>query len=462
MGAGPGRPAVSPAARWVYAAGAKCPFRAKRVTKQVRDAGSAPAHVARMATASPHRALPRTASHVPRVSVIMPTFNRANLIGESIRSALEQSPAPAEIIVVDDGSVDDTPDIVGTFGDRVTYLRQDNAGKSAALNRGIAAAGGDFLLVLDDDDLLPPGALAAHLAALAREPGAGFSYGRFARFSGRSEDAAASRDLESVPTPGEKRLLVQLMLCCFLPNPAWMVRRDVQLAAGPYRTDLPRGQDYEMILRLARQSDGAYADAVTLYQRKHVAVRTTSTGAVVAKDTVAGWIDAEAAIFREIDARWSDADFRPFVQPEIGAEAERLAVLQRAVILFMRKVHQGAARHFARYAAMLGSGEPGARELAVAGDLLGARYGIGELLDGSHDPAMLASCGLPLSLRRAMARQLPWRLRELVSAGRVADAGRLIAWGRRALGGAALLGAGGARLRDQARGERARSSISAS
>lgn len=397
-----------------------------------------------------------------RVSIVMPTHNRAQLIGESLDSALEQSLRPFEIIVVDDGSSDQTPDVVRAYGREVTYLRQDNAGKSAALNRGIAAASGDFVLVLDDDDLLPPDALAAHVAAIEAQPQAGFSYGQFARFTGPGKDAPASTDLEPMPTPGEKRLLVQLMQCCFLPNPAWMVRREVQLAAGPYRTDLPRGQDYEMILRIAHAAPGVCAERLTLYQRKHVSERKTTTGTVVAKDTVAGWIEAEQKIFREIDERWDDADFAPLNGVTGGSEAERLAVLQRAVILFMRKLHDRAERQFARYATMLGKAEPSQRELAIAGDLLGARYGIGEILDASHDPAPLAALELPLALRRAMARQLPWRIRESVGAGRLGDAARLIGWGRKALGSAALLGAASAKFESYARRARTSSTINAS
>jgi glycosyltransferase involved in cell wall biosynthesis len=396
------------------------------------------------------------------VSIIMPTHNRAHLIGESLASAFAQSLPPFEIIVVDDGSTDETPAVLRNFGDRLTYLRQDNAGKSAAMNRGIAASRGDYLLVLDDDDLLPAGALAAQVAAIEGTPGSGFAYGQFARFSGQAEAAPASTDREPLPTPGDKRLIVQLMQCCFLPNPAWMVQREVQLAVGPYRTDLPRGQDYEMILRIARASQGACAEGLVLYQRKHVGMRKTSRGTVVAKDTVAGWIDAERDIFAEIDAHWSDADFRPFDNMPAGPEANRLAVLQRAVILFMRKLHSPAERHFARYAAMLGTAQPTERELAVAGDLLGARYGIGEILDGQHDPARLAALGLPLALRQAMAQQLPWRMRAALAAGRLGDAARLLDWGRRAFGGAALLGATGGRIEGYARRMRLASGTSAS
>lgn len=397
-----------------------------------------------------------------RVSIIMPTHNRAHLVGESISSALAQTLMPFEIIVVDDGSTDETADIIRGFGDPVHYLRQEKGGKSAAMNRGIAAARGDYLLVLDDDDLLPRQALALHVAALESAPRAGFSYGRFARFTGRSEEAPASTDLEPMPEPGAKRLLVQLMTCCFLPNPAWMVRRAEQLSAGPYRTDLPRGQDYEMILRLARGAPGVFAGGVTLYQRKHVAKRMTSRGAVVATDTVAGWIDAEQQIFAAIDAQWSDADFRPYADTYSGPEAERLAVLQRAVILFMHKLHDSAERQFARYAAMPGSDCPGERELAIASDLLGARYGISEIVDGSLDPGRLAVLRLPLALRGAMARQLPWRMRELLGQGRLAETMRLIEWGRRAFGSAALFAAAAKRLEGQASGAQAISAKSVS
>jgi glycosyltransferase involved in cell wall biosynthesis len=434
----------------------------RKTTKQVRDLIPPRAQAERMTRTSTSETRPAGAARRARVSIVMPTHNRAHLVGESIESALGQSLPPAEIIVVDDGSSDETPAILRSFGDRLIGLRQDKAGKSAALNRGIAAASGDFLLVLDDDDLLPPYALAAHVAALEAMPEAGFSYGRFARFTGQGEDAPCSTDREELPPEGEKRLLVQLMQCCFLPNPTWMVRRKLQLAAGRYRSDLPRGQDYEMILRLARAAPGARAEGIVLYQRKHVAARTTSHGTVVAKDTVAGWIDAERTIFAEIDESWSDADFQPFETPTSGAEAERLAVLQRAVILFMRKLHDRAEGHLARYCALLGNAAPGRRELAVATDLLGARYGIGEILDASHDPARLAALDLPLALRRSMARHLPWRMRELIGGGRFGDAARLLGWGQRALGTAAVLGAAGGRLEDHARRGRTRSRISAS
>ena len=106
-----------------------------------------------------------------RFSVIIPTFKRAQLLGDAIRAALAQSHPNREILIVDDGSPDDTRNVASTFGDAVRY-RQENKGKSAALNLGISASTGDAIIVLDDDDLFPPWTVAKHAEALERNAAA--------------------------------------------------------------------------------------------------------------------------------------------------------------------------------------------------------------------------------------------------------------------------------------------------
>jgi glycosyltransferase involved in cell wall biosynthesis len=88
-----------------------------------------------------------------RISVIIPTLNRETFLPEAIRSVLAQSLPPVDVIVVDDGSTDATAAIVGTFGDAVRYIYQPNTGVSAARNRGIRAARGDWVAFLDSDDV---------------------------------------------------------------------------------------------------------------------------------------------------------------------------------------------------------------------------------------------------------------------------------------------------------------------
>jgi len=108
------------------------------------------------------------------VSVVIPTHDRGRVVVEAIESALAQTHPPLEVIVVDDGSTDDTAERVGRLRDaRVRYLRRPHAGVSAARNAGIAAATGDLVAFLDSDDLWKPDKVEAEIAALARYPSAG-------------------------------------------------------------------------------------------------------------------------------------------------------------------------------------------------------------------------------------------------------------------------------------------------
>ena len=86
------------------------------------------------------------------ISVVIPVFNRADVISRAIQSALNQTFPPAEIIVIDDGSMDNTADVVQQFGEAVTYLYQTNAGPSVARNLGITSAKGNYIAFLDSDD----------------------------------------------------------------------------------------------------------------------------------------------------------------------------------------------------------------------------------------------------------------------------------------------------------------------
>ncbi|WP_376087311.1 glycosyltransferase family 2 protein [Roseomonas sp. CCTCC AB2023176] len=115
----------------------------------------------------------------PRFSVVMPAYNRADLIRITLESILAQTLPPGEVIVVDDGSKDDTAAVAASFGDRVRVERIANSGDVAARNRGIPLATGDLLAFCDSDDLWQPG----HLAAMARlweaEPRTKVAYSNF-------------------------------------------------------------------------------------------------------------------------------------------------------------------------------------------------------------------------------------------------------------------------------------------
>jgi glycosyltransferase involved in cell wall biosynthesis len=107
------------------------------------------------------------------VSIIIPTYNYAGFLHRAIQSCLNQSYKPVEIIVIDDGSTDNTKEIVQSYGDKIVYIRQENSGVSSARNSGLEHAAGDFIAFLDADDYLTENAIEIRLKALMQNPYAG-------------------------------------------------------------------------------------------------------------------------------------------------------------------------------------------------------------------------------------------------------------------------------------------------
>ena len=128
-----------------------------------------------------------TSSH-PRVAVVIPCHNYGRYLSDAVDSVLRQTYSPAEVVVVDDGSTDDTPAVSAAFGDRVTYIRQAQAGANAARNRGLHHVGSaTHVLFLDADDMLEPDYISACLQTLAAAPEASYAYTQMARFGDEHE-----------------------------------------------------------------------------------------------------------------------------------------------------------------------------------------------------------------------------------------------------------------------------------
>jgi glycosyltransferase involved in cell wall biosynthesis len=382
-----------------------------------------------------------------RFSVIIPTFNRSHLLADAIRSALKQTYTEREILVIDDGSTDATAYVAASFGQAIRYLKKENGGKASALNLGIEHAKGELFVVLDDDDLLPPCALARHAEALRRKASADFSYGRFARFLGRAlPPIERLTDREYVPTSDPRRLVIKLMENCFLPNPCWAVRREAQSRAGVYADRMPFSEDYDMILRLARVNEGIFVDDLVLFQRKHESLRGPLSESLRIVDPLSKWLKYDALLFTKIDGEWDLASFHPISTSANSMGDEALALLQKGVILFQRKVYDGAMGALTRYRRHLDARPPTRMELRIATGLLGCRYGIDDLLGGGPMgrwvTETMRGTAWPLSMRTALATQLRWRLRQAVMAGEMRSALKLGRFSRKAFGiiatGAAL------------------------
>jgi glycosyltransferase involved in cell wall biosynthesis len=125
---------------------------------------------------------------IPLVSVIIPTFNRSRYIGEAVESVIAQDYPKVEVIVVDDGSTDDTEAKVRAFGDRVRYFRTEHGGVARARNIGTRHAGGEFITYLDSDDRHCPYTIELQARLLERLPEAAFVCAEMSGF----DDAGSS------------------------------------------------------------------------------------------------------------------------------------------------------------------------------------------------------------------------------------------------------------------------------
>lgn len=116
--------------------------------------------------------------NTPRISALINTYNYGRYVGEAIESVLAQSLSPEEmeIVVVDDGSTDDTAAQVARFGERVRYVRKENGGQASALNRGFAEARGEIFVMLDGDDVWRPGKVRRVCEEFEKYPEAGMVY----------------------------------------------------------------------------------------------------------------------------------------------------------------------------------------------------------------------------------------------------------------------------------------------
>mgnify|MGYP005748391139 CR=1 FL=1 len=207
-------------------------------------------------------------STTPLVSVIIPVYNGANYIAESIASILQQDYQALEVIVIDDGSTDTTAEIVQNIADpRVIYKCQQNSGSAVARNLGIRLARGDFIAFNDSDDLWAPHRLQQQVNYLLQHPDCQAVCGRFKSvdISYSLEDAKQEQyQTAPVEDPGKSgwMYLKLLEISCFHII-TLLVRRQALLQVS-FNPDYRRGQDFDFWLQLAnkvqiQQLDNLYA-----------------------------------------------------------------------------------------------------------------------------------------------------------------------------------------------------------
>ena len=207
---------------------------------------------------------------MPVVSVIIPTYNRAAYIAEAIRSVQAQTFRGVEIIVADDGSTDNTAEVIAGFGDVVTYITLPHQGLPAATrNAGLRAARGEFVAFLDSDDLFLPNKLALQLAVFETHPEAGLVYSN-GHFFRDYPNQPTGYVLDGLPTPSVD-VFPELVRGNFLAPPAVLVRRVCMDTVGLFdeRPDFFAVEDYDLWLRIAAQFPVIYAPGNVAAIRRH-------------------------------------------------------------------------------------------------------------------------------------------------------------------------------------------------
>jgi len=209
---------------------------------------------------------------MPRVSVVITSYNRAKFLPECLESVLSQTFRDFEVLVIDDGSTDNTPDLMRSYGPPVRYIRQMNQGLPAARNRGIELACGEYIAFLDSDDAFMPYALQMGVEIFDKYPGVGLSYGQMYVINHKG-------NLMGLRTPyrpkgsfvrSGKEEIKGLIMGNYITGSATMVRSRCFEAVGLFDNTFRQGsEDFEMWIRLAKKHDVAYIDKPLAKYRIH-------------------------------------------------------------------------------------------------------------------------------------------------------------------------------------------------
>lgn len=204
-------------------------------------------------------------TRAPAVSVVIPTYGHRDFVLGTLKSVAEQSFTDFEIVVVNDGSRDDTESVLRPMIDSgaIHYVRQENQGQAAARNRGIELASGRYVALLDDDDLWPPDKLAWQVEFLE-------AHSEFGMVGGTADVIDVDgRHLRATSGGGE--ITVDLLFAGnpFLSPGQTLIRRDVLRAIGGFSADVWGADDWDAYFRIARAHRIQMFDRVSLSYRKH-------------------------------------------------------------------------------------------------------------------------------------------------------------------------------------------------
>lgn len=199
------------------------------------------------------------------VSVVIPTFNYGRFLREAVDSVLAQTHPPLEILVVDDGSTDETAEIAASYGDRIRFIRQQHGGVCAARNNGIANARGEYVAFLDSDDVWLPQKLEKQLARFDADPELGLVHCGAERFDESGTLAVNLEGLEGWIAPQLLRLDAEVIAA----GTALLVPKRIAEEVGGFDTGLAQAEDWDFAYRVAVRYRVGFVREVLVRYRQH-------------------------------------------------------------------------------------------------------------------------------------------------------------------------------------------------
>jgi glycosyltransferase involved in cell wall biosynthesis len=236
----------------------------------------------------------------PTVSILVPCYNSRPWVEATLESALAQTWQDIEIIAVDDGSTDGTSAHLEPFVTRgVKVVRQPNRGASAARNRALQEAGGDFIQFLDADDLLSPGKIAVQVEALKARGRTWVASSSWGRFETEAADAVLVPEAVWRDQPAIDFLVTSALVNLMFPVCAWLLPRQLCEAAGPWDETLSMNDDGEYMARVLAASDGiVFCEQARAYYRSTPTSYSSRRTDVAAVSDLRAWDAIVAAMMR--------------------------------------------------------------------------------------------------------------------------------------------------------------------
>ncbi|MDB6452838.1 glycosyltransferase family 2 protein [Falsirhodobacter sp. 20TX0035] len=266
----------------------------------------------------------------PRVSVILPAFNRATTVAEAVRSVLDQDFSEIEVIVVDDASTDGTWDTVAAINDPRLSLIANTAGKgaSSARNHGVAHARAPWIAFQDSDDLWLPGKLSAQMRRLEGSDFVASYCGMLVKADAHPGTPVTARIPDRSLSPLHGHILPSLVRGSCLSTQLLVLRRDVFDRVGGFDETLPALEDWELMLRIAAEGPVDFVDADLVIQRMSPNSMTRShPNRLVAQEMIlkrhAALIDRHPGARAHHHHRLASAHRRAGALPQAAAHAAR-------------------------------------------------------------------------------------------------------------------------------------------